>query len=91
MTGDGRAEVIGAFASGIWYWNPATGGWRRLTGSGYVTDGDIACGDFNGDGRADLVSCWSSGLWVVDGRTGAWSQAYSTAPYRVTAGDIVDN
>jgi len=89
MTGDGKAEVIGAFPSGIWYWNPATGGWKRLTGSGYVTDGDIACGDFNGDGYADLVSCWNSGLWIVDGRTGAWSQAYPTAPYRVTAGDII--
>ena len=91
LTGDGKAEVIGTFANGIWYWNPATGSWKRLTGSGYVTDGDIATGDFTGDGYADTVSCWSDGLWMVDGKTGAWTQVYDTAPYRVTAGDITGN
>ena len=89
LTGDGKTEVVGTFPSGIWSWNPATGGWKRLTGSGYVTDGDIATGDFNKDGRADIVSCWPSGIWVRYSHDGSWSKVTNLmAPYRITAGQL---
>jgi hypothetical protein len=86
MNGDGRAEVAGAFPSGIWLWD--RGKWRRLTGSGFATNGDIAFGDFDGNGKDDLVSCWPSSyrIWIL-WDNGKW-ESRNTAFFRVTTGDI---
>jgi hypothetical protein len=89
LNGDGKAEVVGGFANGIWSWNPATGNWKRLTGSGYATTLDMATGDFNKDGKQDLVSCWSDGIWIRYSHNGSWSKASSLSPpYRITAGHV---
>ena len=89
ITGDGRAEIIGAFSSGIWYWNPATSGWTQMYNS--VPSGPIAAGDVTGDGRADVVSVWPSGLWYQDGATLGWTKVYSVAPSKIAVGDITGN
>ena len=79
-------EIIGTWASGIWYWNPATSGWTQMYN--YVPSGPIAAGDVTGDGRADVVSCWPSGLWYQNGATLGWTKVYGSAPSKVAAGDI---
>ena len=85
----GRAEIIGTWGSGIWYWNPATSGWTKMFSS--VPSGPIAAGDVTGDGRADGVSCWSSGLWYQNGATLGWTKVYSMAPSMIAVGDITGN
>ena len=78
VTGDGRAEIIGTWNSGIWYWDAAKSKWTKMTSS--TTSGDIAAGDFTGDGKADVASCWDSGLWYQNGATLGWTKVTSTAP-----------
>jgi len=90
MNGDGRAEVSGAFPTGIWSWDHGT--WRRLTGSGFATDGDIAFGDFDGNGKDDLVTCWHNTheIWVL-WDNGKWELTLPLGPpWRVTTGKIRD-
>ena len=89
ITGDGRAEIIGTWSTGIWYWNPATSGWTKMYS--YVPSGPIAAGDVTGDGRADVVSCWPSGLWYQNGATLGWTKVYSVAPSKIAVGDITGN
>ena len=86
ITGDGRAEIIGTWSSGIWYWDVAESRWTKM--NSIATSGDIAAGDFTGDGKADVASNWSSGLWYQNGATLGWTKVLGTAPYQVTAGDI---
>jgi len=88
--GDGRAEVIGGYNTGVWLWD---GYWKkRLTDEGYVSKGDMEMGDFNKNGRDDLVICFSDpvGMWI-NYDNGTWYKAYDIPPYRVTAGDLIDN
>ena len=89
VTGDGRAEIIGTLSDGIWYYSVAGSSWTKMTS--YTTSGDIAAGDFTGDGKADVASCWSDGLWYQNGATLDWIKVTSTAPDRVTAGDVTGN
>jgi hypothetical protein len=80
-----RAEIIGTWSNGIWYWDVAAAKWTQMTADS--TTGDIAAGDFTGDGKADVASIWASGLWYQDGATLAWTKVGS-APDRLTAGDV---
>ena len=41
----GKAEIIGTWDSGIWYWDVATSTWTQMTS--YATDRAIASGDFH--------------------------------------------
>ncbi len=84
VTGNGRAEVIGTWGSGIWYWDVAESEWTKMTSS--TTVGDIAAGDFSGDGKADVASTWDSGLWYQDGDTLAWTKITGNPPVSLTAG-----
>jgi hypothetical protein len=87
VTGDGRDELIGTWANGIWYWDFVASTWTQMTSE--ITTGDIAAGDFNGDGKADVASSWNSdGLWYQDGATLNWTKIDSSSPFRVTAGDV---
>ena len=86
ITGDGRPEIVGTYGNGIWYWNEATGRWTRMYS--HYTSGDITGGNFSGDNRADVASCWSSGLWYQNGATLGWTKVYSSAPHRMTSGNI---
>ena len=86
VTGDGQAEIIGTWDSGIWYRNVAASSWTRVyTG---VASGDIVDGDFTGDGKADVASCWSGGLYYQNGATLGWAKVSSTATSQLTAGDV---
>jgi hypothetical protein len=67
-----RAEIIGNWSNGIWYWDVSASQWTRMTPNN--PDGDIAAGDFTGDGTADVASSWTSGLWYQDGATLAWTK-----------------
>jgi hypothetical protein len=89
ITGDGRAEIIGTWSTGIWYWNPVTSLWTKMWSN--VPSGPIAAGDVTGNGRADVVSCWASGLWYQDGTTLGWTKVYFVAPSQVAVGDITGN
>ena len=82
----GRAEIIGTWNSGIWYYNVANGNWMKMYSP--VPSGAIAVWDVTGDDQADVVSCWLSGLWSQNGATLGWTKVYDTAPDRVAAGDI---
>jgi hypothetical protein len=88
VTGDGRAEIIGTWPSGICYRDVAESSWAQMTSAS--TDGDIAAGDFSGDGRADVASIWTNGLWYQDGATLAWTKIDNLPPMRVTAGDVTE-
>ena len=81
-----RAEIIGTWDSGIWYWDMAASTWTQMTS--YVTDRDIASGDFTGDGKADVASIWDSGLWYQDGATLAWTMIDSLPQNDVAACDV---
>ena len=82
-----NAEIIGTLSNGIGYWDPVASKWTQMTA--YITDGDIAAGDFTGDGKADVASCWNiDGLWYQDGITLDWTKIDNSSPYHVTAGDI---
>ena len=89
VTGDGRAEIIAYWDTGIWYRDFAAGKWTKMWHN--VPSGDIAAGDFTGDGKADVASCWNSGLWYQDGDTLGWTKVTSLAPYTLTAGDVTGN
>jgi hypothetical protein len=89
MTGDGQAEFIGTWSSGIWYYDVTKAKWTKMTSG--VPSGDIAAGDFTGDGIADVTSCWDSGLWYQDGATLGWTKVSGSAPVSVTAGDVTGN
>jgi len=82
----GKAEIIGTWDSGIWYWDIAASTWTQMTS--YATDRDIASGDFTGDGKADVASIWDSGLWYQDGATFAWTLIDSLPPNDVAACDV---
>ncbi|MGV7224556.1 MAG: DUF1566 domain-containing protein [Nitrospinales bacterium] len=56
----------------------------------YPPTGDIAAGDFTGDGKTDVASSWKSGLWYQNGATLGWTKVWKTAPYTVTAGNVLD-
>ena len=91
VSGDGRAEIIGIWDSGIYNWNPATDSWTELTS--WVTTGDMAAGDITGDGKADVASCWlgyknTYGLYYQNGATRAWQRITTYIPYNVAVGDI---
>ena len=86
VTGDGQAEIIGTWGSGIWYWDVAASEWTKMSSG--MPDGDITAGDFTGDGIADVASCWDSGLWYQDGTTFGWTKVSGSAPGSVTAGDV---
>jgi hypothetical protein len=91
ITGDVRAEIIGIWSSGIWFWNPATNSWTRITP--LVTTGDIAAGDITGDGKADLASSWpdfdkQTGLYYWNGATDTWHFITKYIAYNVAVGDI---
>jgi hypothetical protein len=86
VTGDRRAEIIGTWSNGIWYWDVVESKWTQMDDS--APAGDIAAGDFTGDGKADVASCWSNGLWYQDGATLEWAKVSNRAPTQVTAGDI---
>jgi hypothetical protein len=81
VTGDGRVELIGSWANGIWYWDFVASAWTQMTAD--VTTGDIAAGDFTGDGRADVASSWDDGLWYQDGDTLAWIKIDPSPAYCV--------
>jgi hypothetical protein len=81
-----RAEIIGTWNNGIWYWDVATSKWTKMTSS--TPTGDIAAGDFTGDGKADVASIWGNGLWYQDGDTLDWTKVAITAPDSVAAGDV---
>jgi len=90
MNADGRAEVAGAFETGIWSWDHGT--WRRLTGSGFATDRDIAFGDFDGNKKDDLISYWRDSpeghIWVL-WDSGEWEKKeFINYANRVTAGNV---
>jgi Tol biopolymer transport system component len=79
-----NSEIIGTWDNGIWYFD---GDKTQMTP--YVTNGDIAAGDFTGDGRADVASCWGSdGLWYQNGATLDWTKIDDSPPNTVTAGDV---
>jgi hypothetical protein len=82
----GRAEIIGTWDSGMWYYDVAESEWAKMTSN--IPDGAIAAGDFNGDGKADVASIWDSGLWYQDGYTLDWTKVANTAPDSVSAGDV---
>ena len=82
----GRAEIIGTWDGGIWYWDVAASTWTQMTS--YITDRGIASGDFNGDGNADVASIWDSGLYYQDGDTLAWTLIHSIPPNDVAACDV---
>ncbi len=81
-----RAEIIGNWRSGIWYWDVAESEWTQMATNN--PDGDIAAGDFTGDGKADVASIWNSGLWYQDGATLDWTKVKGSAPVSLTAGDV---
>jgi hypothetical protein len=81
-----RAEIIGTWDNGIWYWDVAASKWTKMASS--TPTGGIAAGDFTGDGKADVASCWDNGLWYQDGATHSWTKISGTAPDRLTAGDV---
>jgi hypothetical protein len=81
-----RAEIIGTWNSGIWYWDVAAAAWTQMTTETGAED--AAAGDFNGDGKADVASSWVNGLWYQDGATSAWTQIDSLPPDNLTAGDV---
>jgi len=81
-----RAEIIGTWGSGIWYYNVSNSTWTTMYPS--TPSGPIAAGDVTGDGKADVISCWPSGLWYQNGATLGWTKVYSVAPSKVAAGDI---
>jgi hypothetical protein len=81
-----RAEIIGTWSDGIWYWDAAASDWTRMTSS--TPTGDIAAGDFTGDGKADVASIWGNGLWYQDGATSDWTKIAGTAPDSLAAGDV---
>jgi hypothetical protein len=81
-----KAEIIGTWSNGIWYWDEAASKWIQMAHS--TPDGDITAGDFTGDGIADVASCWVSGLWYQDGATLDWAKVSDSAPTQVTAGDV---
>ena len=86
VTGDGRDEIIGAWGSGIWYWDVTASTFTQMTTlTGAI---DIAAGNFTADGKADVASSWTSGLWYQDGANLAWTKISDTAPDSVTAGDV---
>jgi len=55
-----RAEIIGTWGNGIWYWDVAASKWTQMAASNPT--GDIVAGDFTGDGKADVASIWDNGL-----------------------------
>ena len=81
-----RAEIIGTWDSGIWYYNVATSHWTKMYSS--APSGPIAVGDVTVDGKADVISCWPSGLWYQNGATLGWTKVFDIAPNKVAAGDI---
>ena len=85
----GRAEIVGVWGTGIWYWNPTTSGWTKMNND--IPSSSMAAGDITGDGRADVASVWPSGLWFQNGATLGWTQVYSVAPSKIAVGDITGN
>jgi hypothetical protein len=81
-----RAEIIGTWSNGIWYYDVAASKWTKMTAS--TPTGEIAAGDFTGDGKADVASIWDNGLWYQDGVTLDWTKVSNSAPDRVAAGDV---
>jgi hypothetical protein len=82
-------EIIGAWSSGIWYWDVDAPTWTQMHPS--LPDGDIAAGDFTGDGKADVASIFDSGLWYQDGTTLDWTKVSGSPPDSLTAGDVTGN
>jgi hypothetical protein len=86
VTGDGRSEIIGAYNSGIWYWDVAIKRFRKMSSD--TTDKAIAAGDFTGDGIADVAAIFENGLWYIDGATLDWDKVPGRPPLNITAGDV---
>ena len=84
MAGDSRADIIGSYTNGTWYWNSATDVWSKIT----VPAEQVAAGDIDGDGRDDLVGVWPSGVWIKYSATGLWRKISATRPQWITTGRI---
>ena len=84
-----RAEIIGTWNSGFWYYNLATLTWTQMYSSIPIHPmAAIAAGDVTLDGRADVISSWDSGLWYQNGATLLWTKISDSLPSRIAAGDI---
>jgi len=79
---DNRADIIGSYKTGTWYWNPSTGAWAKIA----TTAEQVTSGDINGDGRDDLIGIWSDGVWVLFGKTGQWQKITSSKPKWISTG-----
>jgi hypothetical protein len=88
MDGDGRDEVVATWAgSGVWYRDPSTGLWIKLSSAADL----VAAGDIEGDGIDDLIGVWSSGLWVRFSSSGGWARLTSSPPSDIATGDMNGN
>ena len=86
-----RAEIIGTWSNGIWYWDVAgwaTSNWTKTKMTSSSPTGDIAAGDFTGDCKADVASIYAGGLWFQDGDSLAWIKVKGSVPDSLTAGDV---
>jgi hypothetical protein len=85
MNGDGRADAVGIWTSGVYYKNSIGGAWIKV---GPVGD-RIATGDLDGDGTDDLL--WSKtgeGVWVKHSSTAKWKKLCVAPALSMASGDM---
>ena len=86
VTGDGRADIVACWNSGLWYQNGATLDWTKVYN---VAPGKVAVGDITGDGRAEIIGTWNNGIWYRNLAAGSWMQTYTYVPNGAIAiGDV---
>ena len=86
INGDGKADMISVWNSGLWWQNGATWGWN------FVFDPEpfkVTAGDVTGDGRAEIIGTWGNGIWYRNVNAGTWTRMYASVPDGgIAAGDF---
>ena len=87
VNGDGKADMVSSWTSGLWWQNGATWGWNKVYS---ISPLKLACADITGDGKAEIIGAggWN-GIWYLNPATNGWTQMYPSNPdYGIGAGDI---
>ena len=87
VTGDGKADMVSCWNSGLWYQDGDTLSWTKVSVS--TAPYKVTCGDVTGDGQAEIISTWKSGIWYRDVAASKWTKMWHNVPSGdIAAGDF---